>query len=78
MTSSPIDHDPIEHKEKCPLCGSYVVNLDWTERLNPHEVQCLWKCFECKNEFSTRVASEEKPLSETEIIEPFISSLVIE
>src|SRR6478672_89223 len=39
------------HREKCPRCGSGLVSLEWDERVNAREVQDLWRCWNCKNEF---------------------------
>jgi DNA-directed RNA polymerase subunit RPC12/RpoP len=66
------------HHEKCSRCGSGLVNLEWNERVNAREVQDLWHCWNCKNEFITVVASDEKEPSVTEITEPFFTSLVME
>jgi hypothetical protein len=66
------------HHEKCPRCGSGLVGLEWDERVNAREVQDLWHCWNCKNEFITTVASGEKELSVTEITVPFFTSLVME
>jgi DNA-directed RNA polymerase subunit RPC12/RpoP len=64
--------------EKCPRCGSGLVSLEWDERVNAREVQDLWHCWNCKNEFITVVTSDEKEPSVTEITEPFFTSLVME
>lgn len=64
--------------QKCPRCGSALVNLEWDERVNAREVQDLWHCWNCKNEFITTIASDEKGPSVTEITEPFFTSLVME
>jgi hypothetical protein len=66
------------HHEKCPRCGSALVNLEWDERVNPREVQDLWHCWKCRNEFVTIEASDEQPASTTEITRPFFTSLVME
>jgi hypothetical protein len=55
-----------------------LVNLEWDERINAREVQDLWHCWNCKNEFITTIASDEKGPSVTEITEPFFTSLVME
>ena len=57
--------------EKCPRCGS-------DERVTAQEVQNLWHCWNCKNEFITVATPDEKELSVTEITEPFFTSLVME
>jgi DNA-directed RNA polymerase subunit RPC12/RpoP len=66
------------HHEKCPRCGSWFVNLEWDERVNPREVQDLWHCCRCQNEFITVETSDEKEPSVTEVTAPFFTSLVIE
>jgi hypothetical protein len=68
----------MRYHEKCPQCGSESVSLAWDERINTWEVQNLWHCWNCKNEFITRVTSAEKGPSITEITEPFFTSLVME
>jgi DNA-directed RNA polymerase subunit RPC12/RpoP len=65
-------------REKCPRCGSGLVRLEWDERVNAREVQDLWHCWNCKNEFITTTASDEKGPSVTEITEPFFTSLIME
>jgi DNA-directed RNA polymerase subunit RPC12/RpoP len=66
------------HHEKCPRCGSRLVSLEWDERVNAREVQDLWHCLRCKNEFITVEFSDEREPSITEITEPFFTSLVME
>jgi ribosomal protein L37AE/L43A len=66
------------HEQNCTRCGSKLVKAEWDERLNEQQVQYLWRCWNCQNEFVTVVASDEKPPSETEITKPFFTSLVIE
>jgi transcription elongation factor Elf1 len=66
------------HHEKCPRCGSELVSLEWDERVNAREVQDLWHCWNCKNEFVTTVTSGEKERPVTEITAPFFTSLVME
>ena len=66
------------HHEKCPRCGSESVSLEWDERVNTREVQNLWHCWNCQNEFITTFTSDEKSPSITEITEPFFTSLVME
>lgn len=66
------------HEHNCPQCGSKLVKAEWDERLNEQQVQHLWRCLNCENEFTTVVASNEKRASETEITTPFFTSLVIE
>ena len=64
--------------QKCPRCGSELVNLEWDERINAREVRDLWQCWNCKSKFITTVASEGEELSVAEITTPFFTSLVIE
>lgn len=66
------------HHERCPRCGSGLISLEWDERVNSHEVQDLWRCWTCQNEFITVEASDEKPPSTAEITKPFFTSLVME
>jgi hypothetical protein len=54
------------------------VNVEWDERVNATQVQYLWRCLNCKNEFITQGASDEKPISDAEISRRFFTSLVIE
>ncbi len=61
----------------CAQCGSSLINLEWEERLDPHQVQRLWKCLECRKEFVTLDSDEENSTS-TEVIEPFFTNLVVE
>ena len=65
-------------QEKCPRCGSELVSLEWDERINAREVQDLWHCWNCKNQFITTVPSSGRELSSTEITAPFFTSLVME
>jgi DNA-directed RNA polymerase subunit RPC12/RpoP len=67
-----------QHSEKCPRCGSWLVSLEWDERVSPREVQDLWHCCKCQNEFTTVEASDEKEPSAAEITAPFFTSLVVE
>jgi hypothetical protein len=48
------------HHEKCPRCGTWFVTLEWDERVNSREVQDLWHCCQCQNEFITVEFSDEK------------------
>ena len=66
------------HDGTCPQCGSRLINLEWEERLNPREVQHLWKCLECRKEFVTLDAAEEEKATNTEIVAPFFTNLVVE
>jgi hypothetical protein len=54
------------------------VGLEWDERVNEREIQDLWHCWNCNNEFVTVVASDEKKLPIAEITKPFFTSLVME
>jgi hypothetical protein len=67
----------IPHHEKCPRCGSGSVHLEWRECVNAQEVQYLWHCGNCKNEFVTVVTSDEKEPPVTEITERFFTSLLV-
>ena len=64
--------------ENCPRCGSGLVSLEWDERVNAREIQDLWHCWNCKNEFITTITSDDKGPSLTEITKPFFTSLVME
>jgi hypothetical protein len=66
------------HREKCPRCGSGLVSLEWDEWINSREVQDLWHCWQCHNEFITTEFSDEKAPSTTEVTKPFFTSLVME
>jgi hypothetical protein len=66
------------YHEKCPRCGSWLVSLEWDERVNGREVQDLWHCWHCQNEFITNELSDEKLSSTSEITKPFFTSLVME
>ena len=59
---------PNGHEEKCTQCGSKAVNVKWDERVDATQVQYLWRCSNCKNEFITQVASDQKPISDAEMI----------
>ncbi|WP_342732863.1 hypothetical protein [Bradyrhizobium sp. B117] len=65
------------HNEKCPRCGSGLVDLEWRERINPQEAQELWRCWNCKREFITAVASDGIEPSVAEIAEPFFTNLLV-
>ena len=47
------------HGEKCPRCNSTLVGLEWDERVNEREIQNLWHCWNCNNEFITVVSLTE-------------------
>jgi hypothetical protein len=65
--------------EICPRCSSWVVSLEWSERINEQEVQKVWHCWECHNEFTTLNASVETAQpSVDEIQRPFFTSLLME
>jgi DNA-directed RNA polymerase subunit RPC12/RpoP len=66
------------HHERCPRCGSGLVSLEWDERVNSREVQDLWHCCKCQNEFVTVELSDEKPPAAAEVTKPFFTSLVME
>ena len=66
------------HHERCPRCGSALVSLEWDEHVNSREVQDLWRCRKCQNEFITVELSDEKPPSAAEVTKPFFTSLVME
>ena len=66
------------HFETCPRCGSWLVSLQWDEHVNSGEVQDLWHCWQCQNEFVTVEASDEKEPSIAEITKPFFTNLVME
>lgn len=67
-----------DHHGTCTRCGSRLINLEWEERLDPHQIQQLWKCLECRNEFVTVNAFEEDSTTSADIIEPFFTNLVVE
>ena len=69
---------PSLHEQKCTRCGSKLINSEWDERVNAREVQYLWRCWNCSNEFVTLVASDEEPTSDAEVTKPFFTSLVVE
>jgi DNA-directed RNA polymerase subunit RPC12/RpoP len=73
MTSNSSRHEP-----NCTRCGSKMVKAEWDEHMNEQQVQYLWHCLNCQNEFVTMVASDEKAASVTEITKPFFTSLVME
>lgn len=66
------------HDGTCARCGSRLIYLEWDERLDPHQVQQLWRCLECRNEFVTLRASEGESPASAEIIAPFFTNLVVE
>jgi DNA-directed RNA polymerase subunit RPC12/RpoP len=66
------------HAQECTRCGSKLIAPEWDERINAREVQYLWRCLNCQNEFVTLLASDEEPLPIREITEPFFTSLVVE
>lgn len=65
------------HEETCTHCGSRLIHLDWEERLDSHQIQKLWRCLECKQEFVTLQASEEESVSGAEIVKPFFPGLLV-
>jgi hypothetical protein len=66
------------HSEGCPRCGSKLISLEWYEPVTSREVQDLWHCWKCQNEFITVELSDEKPPSVPEITKPFFTSLLME
>ncbi len=64
--------------EQCPKCGSQSVSLEWDERVNSREVQDLWHCWKCQNDFITVESSDEKQPPVGEITKPFFTSLLME
>jgi DNA-directed RNA polymerase subunit RPC12/RpoP len=50
------------HHETCPRCGSGLVSLEWDERVNAREIQDLWRCWKCQNEFITVALSDKSRL----------------
>jgi DNA-directed RNA polymerase subunit RPC12/RpoP len=69
---------PSLNEQKCTRCGSKLINPEWDERVNAREVQYLWHCWNCSNEFVTLVASDEERASDTDVAKPFFTSLVVE
>jgi DNA-directed RNA polymerase subunit RPC12/RpoP len=69
---------PSPYEQKCTRCGSKLIDLEWDERVNTREVQYLWRCWNCSNEFVTQVASDEEPTSDAEVTKPFFTTLVVE
>ena len=65
------------HDEKCPRRGSRLVHLEWHERVNAQEAQELWRCWICKSEFVTPVASDGTESSVAGITEPFFKNLLV-
>jgi hypothetical protein len=55
-----------------------LIHAEWDEAVNAHEVQYLWRCGSCNNEYVTTVASEQKQVPVAEITQPFFTSLVVE
>jgi DNA-directed RNA polymerase subunit RPC12/RpoP len=67
-----------DHNETCTQCGSRLIHLEWEERLDSHQIQQLWRCLECKNEFITLNVSEEDGAPGAQLTEPFFTNLVVE
>lgn len=65
------------HNEKCPRCGSGLVHLEWHERIDAHEAQELWRCWNCKNEFVAAGAPDGTELSAADITQPFFTNLLV-
>jgi len=55
-----------------------LIHAEWDEPVNPAEVQYLWRCWNCNNEYITTVACEQKQPTVAEVTEPFFTSLVVE
>ena len=70
---------PSLHEQKCTRCGSKLIDPEWDERMNAREVQYLWRCWNCSNEFVKLVASDEQTSdTDAEVTKPFFTSLVVE
>jgi DNA-directed RNA polymerase subunit RPC12/RpoP len=69
---------PGGQEEKCTRCGSNLIDAEWDELVSAGEIQYLWRCESCGNEFVTRGVCAEQPASEAEITKPFFTSLVVE
>lgn len=67
----------IAHHERCSRCGSALVCLEWHERKDEQEVQDLWRCWNCRNEFVTVTTSDETDPSAAEITKLFFTSLLV-
>ncbi|MGY3533182.1 DNA-directed RNA polymerase subunit RPC12/RpoP [Bradyrhizobium embrapense] len=67
----------IARHKACPQCGSALVHLEWHERVGSREVQYLWRCWNCRNEFVTVVNSDEKDPPVAEITKLFFTSLLV-
>ena len=65
-------------EQPCTKCGSKLVKSQWDERMNEREVQYLWRCRDCGNEFVTVVASDSEFAAAAAVTEPFFTSLVVE
>ena len=66
------------HGEKCARCGSALVGLEWEEHVNDREVQDLWHCWNCGDEFITMFASDDEKPPASDITKLFFTSLVME
>lgn len=66
----------VRHKI-CPQCSSALVHLEWHERIGVREVQNLWRCWNCRNEFITVVTSEGTDPPAAEIAKLFFTSLLV-
>lgn len=64
------------HSDKCSRCGSALVHLEWHERTGA-QVQYLWRCWNCKNEFVTLASSDETDPPAVEITKLFFTSLLV-
>ncbi len=65
------------HHKECLRCGSGLVTREWHERVNANEVQDLWRCWNCKQQFISVVTSHEREPSVAEITKPFFTSLLV-
>lgn len=66
------------HDERCARCGSAFLTLEWDERVSAHEVEQLWHCLNCSNEFVTMAACDEMQASSAAAVtEPFFTSLLV-
>jgi len=61
----------------CPQCGSAFVHLEWHERMSAREVQDLWRCWNCRNEFMTVFTSDDMDSPAAEITKLFFTSLLV-
>ena len=69
---------PDGHEQICTRCGSKLIKAEWDEPVSAREVQYLWHCLNCSNEFVTQAVTDEIPTPEAEVMKPFFTSLVVE